>query len=92
MKASKFANLVKKATAPVAEIAPVVEKPIIPKIIHKVTKTVSDFPTLIFIPFIFLAYDYYNNRDMRATTKETIECFAWPAGIFVVKHFRPNPF
>ena len=20
-----------------------------------------------------------------------MECFAWPAGIFVVKHFRPNP-
>jgi hypothetical protein len=84
VKAAKFANLVKKATD--------AEKPLIPKIIHKVTKTVSDFPTLIFIPFIFLAYDYYNNRDMRATTKETIECFAWPAGIFVVKHFRPNPF
>ena len=48
--------------------------------------------TLIVIPFVALAWDYYNNRDMRATTKETIECFAWPAGIFVVKHFRPNPF
>ena len=20
-----------------------------------------------------------------------MECFAWPAGVFVVKHFRPNP-
>ena len=29
---------------------------------------------------------------MRNTVNETIECFAWPAGIFVVKHFRPNPF
>ena len=44
------------------------------------------------LPFAILAWDYYKNRDVRAVTQEAVECFAWPAGIFVVKHFRPNPF
>ena len=47
---------------------------------------------LIILPFAMLAWDYYKSRDIRATCNEAVECFAWPAGIFVVKHFRPNPF
>ena len=47
---------------------------------------------LIILPFAMLAWDYYNSRDLNATCNEAFECFAWPAGIFVVKHFRPNPF
>jgi len=47
---------------------------------------------LIILPFAMLAWDYYKSRDVRSTAQEAMECFAWPAGIFVVKHFRPNPF
>jgi len=47
---------------------------------------------LMALPFLILAYDYYYSRDIRSTAHEAMECFAWPAGIFVVKHFRPNPF
>ena len=47
---------------------------------------------IFLLPFSFLAYEYYKNKDVRGTTTESMECFAWPAGIFVVKHFRPNPF
>ena len=25
------------------------------------------------------------------TAEHTAEAFVWPAGVFVVKHFRPNP-
>ena len=47
---------------------------------------------LIVLPFAMLAWDYYKSRDVRKVSHEAMECFAWPAGIFVVKHFRPNPF
>ena len=47
---------------------------------------------LIILPFAMLAWDYYKSRDVRKVSHEAMECFAWPAGIFVVKHFRPNPF
>jgi len=47
---------------------------------------------LILLPIATLIWDYYENQDIQSTSQEAIECFAWPAGIFVVKHFRPNPF
>jgi len=64
------------------------------KAVKKAAKTTGKtiLKTLIVLPFAMLSWDYYETRDVRRTANEAFECFAWPAGIFVVKHFRPNPF
>ena len=67
------------------------------KELHKITPYVKNgvknaLKGLIILPFAMLAWDYYKSRDVRKVSHEAMECFAWPAGIFVVKHFRPNPF
>ena len=54
-----------------------------------VAKTSAKF--LMILPFAGLAYEYYKTRSTRETAYDAMECFAWPAGVFVVKQFNPSP-